>query len=101
MTFALVGLATLAATLGETGRTEPVSPVRGAECYADAARAADRAYGKHYRDDWYIDLRAIVHANDVRSIEVHVGPYDGSVGGGFSATFNCATRKVILVEQER
>ena|SRR3990170_6908182 len=101
MTFTLVGLATLAAVMGEPASPQTPRRLLGADCYSNAARAADRVYGKHYKADWYIDLRAIVQASQVRSIEVHVGPYDGSAGGGIAARYNCATGQLTFVEQER
>ena len=97
----LVGLSVLAAATGEAGSRDTRRPLQNVECYTDAAKAADDAYGKYYKANWYIDLHAIVQANQVRSIEVHVGPYDGSAGGGIAASYNCASGQLTFVEQER
>jgi hypothetical protein len=101
MTQTLIVLATIAAASVGVVPTGAPSALQGAECFANAAKAAGHAYGKHYKAEWYIDLRAIVQEDRVRSVEVHVGPYDGSAGGGIAATYDCATDQLTFVEQQR
>jgi hypothetical protein len=98
---ALVFLAAAAAFLGQPALAEARSSLLGSKCYSAAADATEREYGKYYKADWYIDLRAIVKAKNVQTVEVHVGPYDGSAGGGISASYACDTGKLTFVEQER
>lgn len=91
----------LAAAMGQVGSKETREPLQGAECFTNAVKAADHAYSKYYRADWYIGLHATVQANEVRSIEIQVGPYDGSAGGGITATYNCTTDQLTVVEYQR
>lgn len=94
-------LAATATVVGHLALAEARPPLLGSSCYTAAAEAAEREYGKYYKADWYIDLRAILKSNRVQAVEVHVGPYDGSAGGGITASYACETGKLTFVEQER
>ena len=94
-------LAMTAVVLSKPALADAPSSSRGLRCYSAAAEAAEREYGKYYQADWYIHLQAVVTKRQVRTVEIHVGPYDGSLGGGISARFACDTGKLTFVEQER
>lgn len=79
----------------------PPRDLNDAQCLARAARAAARDYGKDYTADWHIELRTIVAANEIRSVEVNAGPYDGTAGGGVVAKYDCASDRLVTVEWER
>jgi hypothetical protein len=96
----LLGIALAAEAIALQGRSTP-DPAHNTACYSQAAKAASNAFSIYYRADWHITLSGIVQRNHVRSIEVRLGPYDGSAGGGIVARYDCATGKLKLVEYER
>jgi hypothetical protein len=71
------------------------------ECLSRAGAAAEREYRRHFKGDWFLHLRSLVQSDQIRSVEVHVGPYDGSVGGGIAARYDCAEDKLVTLEFER
>ena len=81
--------------------SQPLSNLASAGCLAEAAAAADQQYGKSYKADWYVKLRAVVQAGRIGSVEVKVGPFDGSAGGGIVARYDCSERRLVTLELER
>lgn len=71
------------------------------ECFSKAYAAAHRVYRNHYENDWYVQMRAVVHNDRVARVELNVGPYDGSVGGGIAAQYDCSDGRLETLEYER
>lgn len=96
----LTGLATLGNDPA-TSRIQQAEPATIGSCFERASNAAQLAYAGLFQADWHIEMTAIVSAKTVQQVRVRVGPYDGTLGGGVAARYDCRKQTLTTLGFER